>query len=60
MVEMDIESNTKFGGGNVENDDLKEDLGSSTGVANAKLVPDRRLVWPSIISSYLEVRSKLR
>jgi len=48
---MDIESNGKLSEG-IESDDLKEDLGAPTVIANAKRVPDRRLVWPSVNSSY--------
>ena len=49
---MDIESNGKLSEDNIESDDLKEDLGAPTVIANAKRVPDRRrLVWPSVNSS---------
>ena len=51
LGEMDIESNGKLSEG-IESDDLKEDLGAPTVIANAKRVPDRRLVWPSVNSSY--------
>ena len=52
LGEMDIESNGKLSESNLESDDLKEDLGAPTVIANAKRVPDRRLVWPSVNSSY--------
>jgi hypothetical protein len=48
---MDIESNGKLSEGNIDSDDLKEDLGAPTVIANAKRVPDRRLVWISANSS---------
>jgi hypothetical protein len=48
---MDIESNGKLSEGNIESDDLKEDLVAPTVIANPKRVPDRRLVWLIVNSS---------
>jgi len=42
--EMDIESNGKLAEEDVESDELKEDLSVPSVIANAKRVPDRRLV----------------